>query len=277
MPPAAATSYSSFCPSSSSSSSRGSESCQRAVGDCRAAGRGRAGRRSASFPPLTRPRGLRGALALAPRPGTLWGKVETRGRAFGYAEPEQGVTGGLEGGDPACPGRATSGGPTRRPVPTPAAWAPQNCAPRLSRAARTPSGLCTLWQWGAAPHSPPAFLGQPDDLRPCTRARFGRVACVPGKPSPSVSRQPGPRGLWLRSAGPGRRCPPTARSMVARARRPNGPGLSRPGQVSERPCLAPAPSPIFHPPQAGPEGAGSPGRRTIGKPFPPGCSKAKQK
>lgn len=233
------------------------------------AGAARAGAVQASH----RPPGRAACAAPSPSPraqARAGGKVEARGRACGDAEPEHGVTGGLEGGDPACPRRAASAGPTRRPVPAPAARAPQNRALRFSRAARSPSGLCTFWQWGAAPHSPPAFLGQPDDLRP-SRARVGRVACVPGKPgkpSPSISRQPGPRGLRGLSAGPGVRCPPTARSVVAEARRPSGPGLSRPGQVSARPRLAPPPSPAFHLPQAGPEGARSPGRRKNWKAFP---------
>lgn len=52
-PPAASTS--SRCPSSCSSSSPGSRSCQGAVGERGATGRGPAGRRSARLPPPTRP------------------------------------------------------------------------------------------------------------------------------------------------------------------------------------------------------------------------------
>lgn len=230
----------------------------------RRAGAARAGA-VASFPPPTRPRGLRGALALAlalvlaPRPGARWGKVEARGRACGDAEPEHRVTGGLEGGDLACPGRVASGGPTRRPVPAPAARAPQKRALGPSWAVRTPSGFCTL---AVGSRRLPTLLrplsADPLTSDPHVHASGGQRA-FGGQASPWVSRQPCPRGRRVRRAGPGARCPPTALSVVASARRSSGPGLRRPGHVSGETSPGPAALARLPPAPSWPQGSRLPG------------------
>lgn len=155
LPPAAA---SSFCPSSSSSS-HCSESCQTAVGDRGVAGRGRVGRRSANFLPATRPRGLRGALVFAPRPGARWRKVEARGGARGTQRLRVAGPRGREGVDPACPGRTASHGPPQRPLPASAVRAGKDLC--LPPAARSPGGLYTsLTTWSHQPPPPSSGLSR---------------------------------------------------------------------------------------------------------------------
>lgn len=226
------------------------------------AGRGRVGRRSANFLPATRPRGLRGALVFAPRPGARWRKVEARGGARGTQRLRVAGPRGREGVDPACPGRTASHGPPQRPLPASAVRAEKDLC--LPPAARSPGGLYTsLTTWShQPPHPPPASPGRPADLPTLTctllgpSGRSGPAEAFSFKAAVS-SGAAGPLG-WSRAEVPnnwplGSRRGEAAGAVQASAGLAESPrDLAWPRRGPRQP-RAPAP--------AGPAGAGVPGRR----------------
>ncbi|XP_074174950.1 uncharacterized protein LOC141568583 [Rhinolophus sinicus] len=165
-------------------------------------GPGRAGRRSASLPPPTRPRGLRGALALALdlRPGAR--------RGCGGAEPERRRSLRPRG----CGLGLSRQGGLARPHAAPPPVSPRRLHPQ-GRA----NPQRRLHAYGHGSRGRPSSCGlsrRPTDPRALACPR--RAASERWGPEEAFSLEAAvSSGLKMRPAGSGERCQPTARSGEA--------------------------------------------------------------
>ena len=194
------------------------------------------GRRSASFPPPTRPRSLRGP---SPSP-----RAQARAGACGGAKPERGRSRRPRGRGPGLSREAGLAQPHAAPPPRPRLGS-REPAPSAAHGPRDPpADFPLLWQRGAASSPPSSGVISADPLtsRPRLHASGGARA---------FATSPGPRSRRSRGFGGGGFARPVPGSGSGRppARGPprrgggRGSGPSRPGESPRGLAWPRAPAP----------------------------------